>query len=451
VVGEAAAIGQLAVAAIYGGLAALLVYLNFPNNVYRSMALVLGLRGFTVLLNQLVVLDPANALLWHNYRSHFFIATTFAVLDLLTVYTWRSSSTMRRSIRRILLATFLLVEGAFIVDHSIVWTFTSGTIRYGAWGAFATAFPLAMALAACWFAFLARRLGDAAQARFHRLLALGFALAGLAERAGQVSTLIRLEFGGLIARTGDAPGAVAAQLVALAAIPMGLLAVAILVSESIQQRQTTRAVSQALLALLVIMLPLVTGLLSGAQAAHGSVLFSAVPRVLAAAILAYSILRQTGNRVDIFRLDLAAGLAIQRGTVGGILVAFFFVVSESAAQIIARWPAAERLGPNVAQFIGIFGAAVLLVFLQPLNQLGQRLAHGAIPASRPLSALSSDERLGIYREQVGLAWADGSITRKERLLLDQLRQKLGLALADAVRLESIAAHGIRDRGSRATK
>ena len=52
--------------------------------------------------------------------------------------------------------------------------------------------------------------------------------------------------------------------------------------------------------------------------------------------------------------------------------------------------------------------------------------------------LTQDERAHLYRDQVELAWADGRLTVKERALLDQLRERMGLSLEEAGAIEARA-------------
>lgn len=435
---EATHIAQFAVAAVYFGLALWLLYLDFSRTIHRILALLLFLRGSIISLNQLVSVDPSNADFWHGSRLYFFIAAAFATLDFLIVYTWRKSTPARRGARRFSIGLFVMTELVYALDHSLVSIRAEGTLRFGALGVFSPLHVVMLGVAAFWFAWLSRSTTIPAQARFHGLFALGFAVAALAEAAGPLAFLVLNGIRPLLIAGGTAPGAVSAQVISLLTIPLSIAAVVILLSESLKQGNISRAWWQAAVGVAVVALPLLTRIIAG-DSSHSYLFFSAVPRVFGPALLTYALVRQLGTSGDIFRLDLRAGMALRKGTVGGVLIAFFFIVSESAAQFFSQFAATQNLDPIVAQILGIVGAGILLVFLHPLNRLGERLSTSVLPHAKPLNDLGNRERLRIYKEQVELAWADGSITRKERLLLDKLREQLNLQISDTVTLESRAA------------
>ena len=435
---EATHVAQFAVAAVYFGLAGWLLYVGFSKTIHRVLALLFFLRGSTVTLNQLVTVDPANSLYWHSTRVYFFIATAFVILDFLIVYTWRRPNSVRRRVRQALAALFLVVETAYLLNHELVAIRPRGVVVWGQLGFLGQAFVPLLAVAGCWFAWLARNSTSAAQAKFHSLMALGFAVASLAEVGGVLGILLFAGWEATVTAAGTTPGALIAQVVALSTLPVALVATTMIATDSFDAGRRSRAIWQLAIPAATVGLPLLARTFAAGGEPHSYLFFSALPRAIAAILLGYALVRQVTTALDVIQLDLRAAAAVRRGTVGGILVAIFFVISESAAQIFSQFAATQEMSPVVSQLIGILGAAVLLVILHPLNRLGERLSTSILPTSKPLDDLRDQERARIYEEQVELAWADGSITRKERLLLDRLREQLKLPVSQAVAMESRA-------------
>lgn len=435
---EATHVVQFAVATVYVALACWLLFLDFSRTINRILALLLFMRGAAITLNQFVTLDPAHSNYWQGTRFYFFIATGFVIIDFLIVYTWRTTSPTRRGARQFLLAVAVAMELVYLLDHGLVATRVDGVVRFGPLAFIAQLYLPLLAIASLWFAWLARHTNSPAQARFHALVALAFSTAAIAETAGLAGTVLLSGWKAAITAAGPSAGAMIAQMLALSAIPMGLGAALILAGRAIEQEQGRSAAWVVGIPLFTLALPILVRVVGGGES-HSYLLFNAMPRAFAALLLTYALARQIISGPHAFQLDLRAGAGVRRGTVGGVLVAIFFVVSESAAQLFSQFAATQNLSPVISQLIGIVGAGILLVFLHPLNRLGERLSTSVLPNAKPLAELADHERSTIYQEQVELAWADGSITRKERLLLDKLREQLRLPISQAVTLESRAA------------
>lgn len=125
-------------------------------------------------------------------------------------------------------------------------------------------------------------------------------------------------------------------------------------------------------------------------------------------------------------VEQAVRHTIRLGTVVSILVAVAFV----SVEVLANF-----LSDRISLAVGMGAAAVLLLALHPLQRFADRLSKETVPAGRPVAEMTQPERLRIYREQAELAWMDGNLQRKERLLLDRLRERLGLSLSEAAELE----------------
>lgn len=141
------------------------------------------------------------------------------------------------------------------------------------------------------------------------------------------------------------------------------------------------------------------------------------------ALLAWAILR-----TQLFDIDVKLRWTVKQSTVAAAFVAVFFTVEQTTQNVLGQY------GPA----FGIAAAALLLFAIAPLQRVAERFARAAVPAPRPLEA---SERASIYRDSVAQAWADGSLDRSERLMLDRLRERLGLTRDEASRIESDGARG----------
>ncbi len=144
-------------------------------------------------------------------------------------------------------------------------------------------------------------------------------------------------------------------------------------------------------------------------------------------MLVYSVL--TGRALD---LERKFHFSLSRTTIASIFVAVFVgvqtIVSEFAA---SSWGlAAAGLAAG-----GLFFA------LGPLQKLAERAADLAIPAGRDGTKMSSREREAFYREQIEIAYSDGSVGTKERQVLKSVRHRLGLSASRALEIEDLVAAG----------
>ncbi|HLE96229.1 MAG TPA: hypothetical protein VI997_02570 [Candidatus Thermoplasmatota archaeon] len=142
-------------------------------------------------------------------------------------------------------------------------------------------------------------------------------------------------------------------------------------------------------------------------------------------LLAYGILK-----TQLFDVDLRLRRGIRRGTVGAIFLAVFFVVAQVAQTFLT-----DAFGYAVGGVV----AGLLLFALAPLQHLAERVAAAATPGATALASLAPDDRVALYREQAVAAWEDGAIDRSERRLLDVARERLGLTVDEAARIEREAA------------
>lgn len=143
-----------------------------------------------------------------------------------------------------------------------------------------------------------------------------------------------------------------------------------------------------------------------------------VGRVLGTLLLLYAVLHG-----EIPGIDAKVRFGISKSFVAAVFIGVFFAASEVAQQFFG-----QRTGN---EYYGIAAAGLLVVAIAPIQRLADRVAKKAVPSAH----LDETSAHALYRKQAKLVWADGNITRKERRLLQQLRDHLNLPPHDAERIE----------------
>ncbi len=147
----------------------------------------------------------------------------------------------------------------------------------------------------------------------------------------------------------------------------------------------------------------------------------ALGTLLAVPLIAYGILR-----AHLFDIDLKIRWTIKQSTLAAIIVTFIFLVSEGADRFLS-----SELG-SVA---GLLAAAVVVFFLTPLQRLAEGVATAAMPNTENTPEYIAYRKMQVYEAAVAEALPDGNISDRERMLLDTLRDSLGISAADADALE----------------
>lgn len=129
---------------------------------------------------------------------------------------------------------------------------------------------------------------------------------------------------------------------------------------------------------------------------------------------------------QLFDIDIKVKWTIRRGTLVGIFVAVFFVVSETAAAL---------LGDRWGTYGGILGAGLLLFALSPLQAFAERVADRALPHVGDTDAYIATRKEHVYRATLEEMIADGAFSLKERRVLLRLQEMLELDAATTHRLE----------------
>ena len=137
--------------------------------------------------------------------------------------------------------------------------------------------------------------------------------------------------------------------------------------------------------------------------------------------LVYGILK-----TQLFDIDVKLRWTIHKGTIAAIFAGVFIVVAQLAENLLN-----QRLG----WAWGGVAAGLLLLAISPILRLADRISKAAVPSGKPLERLTHNEREQFYADHVRAAWEDGSIDRSDRVLLNTLRNRLGLPVDRAARLE----------------
>lgn len=138
-------------------------------------------------------------------------------------------------------------------------------------------------------------------------------------------------------------------------------------------------------------------------------------------------------RCSMFDIDIRLRWTLHKSSLAGVFVAVYFIASEWAAKVLG-----DRLNDEV---YGILATGVLLFFFAPVQRMIERFVNRAVPDGKPLEDRAKDEQVQFYRDQVELVWQDGVIGVKERTILRNLRDKLGISLTIADRIEEEVTTG----------
>lgn len=141
-------------------------------------------------------------------------------------------------------------------------------------------------------------------------------------------------------------------------------------------------------------------------------------------LLGHAVVRQT-----MFRAGARARTTMHGTTLAAVGLAVFFIVTQLVQNFFTE---------RYHWAFGGIATGLLLFALNPIQRVAERITEGP-RGPGPGRELPPQERLEIYREQVQLAWRDGSLSREERRMLDGLRTRLGISEVDAARAEAEAA------------
>lgn len=143
--------------------------------------------------------------------------------------------------------------------------------------------------------------------------------------------------------------------------------------------------------------------------------------LLFSALLAYGVLR-----AQLFDIDVRVRRGVRRGTLAGVFLAAFILVSEIAQNYVSA---------SFGYVAGGIAAALLFLVVSPLQRFSERVAEVAIPATRTTPEYLAFRKLEVYKAAVESARETGGVSAKERATLGRLREKLGVSDVDAAAIE----------------
>ena len=144
--------------------------------------------------------------------------------------------------------------------------------------------------------------------------------------------------------------------------------------------------------------------------------------LIAVPLIAYGILRGY-----LFDIDLKVRWTIKQSTIAGIFLSLMFLISEGANEFFEA---------EIGGFAGLLAAAVVVFFLNPLQQFADRMASRAMPNTQNTPEYVAFRKLQVYENALAEALQDGNISAKEARLLNHLRESLDINEADAASIEA---------------
>lgn len=402
-------------AALMAALAAWLLWLKFESRVNRAFAFVLLLRAGALASGRIATLvSPPSAPPWAALQQHFLLPLVPATLYFVVAYVRPRGE---RAMRMGLVALAVLFQALYLFDHCLArCPGADGLVATGPLALLTLAPPLAYAVAA--FALAHSSRSPARQRQSARIVATAFAVNAVLDAALGGASFAWFGLGEAFAIFEPSPWPpLGLALQALALVPA--LAAIVLVGRDLEPRR------RPLLAATVAGAA-VTGAATGSipplPESLGSAALTAIGawRVLLVGAVAYALVRH-----HLFDIDVKLRWTIRRGTVVGAFILVFVVVETATSELLSN-----EYGP----LAGGVAAALLLLAIGPLRRGADSFARSVFPESS-VGEMGPKERIALYRAQLELAWTDGSLTRRERLLLDQLRERLGLGTEEAAMIE----------------
>ncbi len=426
------------------GLGAWLLWLDFNRLAHRAFAAFLFFRAGTMLAGVLRAnaTDAASFAYMDRIVPYLVFPVVPAVLVFILVYPKpRGWLGRRRWAGWGAVAVTVAAAIAYLLDHSLLWTTAPGQgaelVMAGRGNVYTDFGPLilfnalqfpVLALAA---AMMTRDLmdGERGSPRFSEFLMFsGFLLNAIFDSFQQGAILIDTLAGGHSV-PGGVWGWAFALLPASTAIPT-VFALGFLGVYGFGRGADAHSRRQTVGLLAAIPLPLLSfGYLawfsgSSLGAALGApTMFTVLGlwRLVLPLLVTYALVRY-----QLFDVDVRVKWSVKHAplaTLGITLLLFLF--SEYMENVLeTRW------GPIVA----LGAAGVLTLAAKPLEDIGQRLATRAMPNTKQIGDLSKQERARLFEEQLKLALHDGSISDRERKVLEQLRHRLGMTSSEVARM-----------------
>lgn len=147
---------------------------------------------------------------------------------------------------------------------------------------------------------------------------------------------------------------------------------------------------------------------------------TAIVKLAFLGLITYAILR-----AQVFDVDLKVKWTIGRASAVTMLAGVFSAVKETVEYFVP----VEGLVPNLA------GAGAIALLAWPVARLGRLLADRLLPQVQPSETFLGHRRLEVFRASLESVASDGTITERERRMLDTLRKQLGIPDDEAQTIE----------------
>lgn len=402
-------------------LAAGLLAVRFNSRVNRAFAVYLFLQGGAILVLAAARLRPGERLgtAFLDFLPHLVLPIPIVLLYFLVLY---GAPRAGRAVRVAGIAAILSVvalNGAYLSDPCLLQCQGDGGTVAGPLLPVFHATPLALAVVAC--ALARRSATENERASAMRVVANAMAMLALVE--GSLIAAVFLTEGAAAWTEGFVANGwiVLQRLGSLVAFALSMAAFAILG----RRGHWGRTLTIAALAFMTALMVNANGLRAeGGASPTSSQLMLGAWRLAAAVLVAYALVRHR-----FLALDETLSVAVRKGTVVTIMIATFLVVFQIVENVLD-----ERLG----WVFGGLATGLMLLAARPMERVGHRVAQAIVPRGGVTDA-PDETRIALFREQAFMVWSDGVMGRKERLLLDNLRERLQIPLEVAAELESNAA------------
>lgn len=432
----AATVSHFAAAAAMLALAGWLLWLNSRSPVNRSFAVFLVFRATIILANRMKVFaDDAGhedlSAFWTGIREYYYLALAPAL-----AYFWVAYAGKRhRGVWLVsILAFAVAVEGAYMSDHCLnACTSGAGLTALGPLAFLANPGPLfVMGFVGLWVLRESLHPRQTPRARAAFPVAAGLLLAPLLEAS--IITALFLKFGwkGVVSAYEPSVWADVVNAGFLLACLPALVGLAWTVRVALRN-PTFRTKAKVLVALAGFIV--LSGVYVGwdwapeATAARFFAIFLlGLWRILLPALVAYALVRHR-----LFGVDVRLRWTLVRATMALAFLGVFFV----AAQLAQNY-----LTTKYGWGFGGVAAGLLLFTINPLQGIAERFVQTVLPHAKPVIAMPHPDRVALFRQQATLVWSDGAMGRKERALLDALRDRLGIPFAEAAHIEADAAKAV---------
>lgn len=401
-------VGVMAIVGVAGitlAVAGLVLFLDFNQRVHRAFALFLVLRA--IMDGMLFISQDQEAGI--RLRMYWFIAVPFAAMHFCFAYLRRHGRQQDRTpawvTPLLILAVALTFEVLYFVDHDLF----RGPPEEGPFSSFQSIRFLAYAAVAWVFAVEFRKTKATGGRRALLLASIGFALTPIYFCAFELAYAAVL---------GQFAWGLAEVYYSLALVFVTDALRRLMGGSSRQTRLllSTCIASGLILAAVTILADPTTALGENTLRVLTALSALAVPICITYALVKHRL----------FDAELKLRFAIKGSTVAGAFLAVFFIVSQIAQNFLST---------QGGLLVGGVVTGLVLFAIQPLQRLADRIAHRAVPGTG-IRHGTHGERVQLYREQLEIAWGDGRLTAKERLLFAKLQERLGIAADEAAKVET---------------